>query len=214
MVWNLMFWFAVAYLGVAIIWRYFVPAFRRSKPSSDSDKRPSGAERFFARGQIVPTVAIVFMAAALIVRANPDLIQSKWSENQKEQLGHFSEAMSLYDQATQIASYHRLSADDWESVKALLEASQSEAAQVSDTVLAKLDGELPAHFHDEFLRGLQTGIFGLTQYNQGAPKGTDTLRYNAADSLKIGRELLDQWDDWYLPRQATLAEKIGPVIHD
>jgi hypothetical protein len=154
------------------------------------------------------------LVAAFVVRANPGLVSSEWSQPEIEQLGHFSEAMSLYDQATQIASYYPLQTSDWESIKALLEASLSQAEQVSDEVLAKLDSEMPSHYHDQFLQGLRTGIFGLAQFNQGAPKGTDTLRYGAQDSLKIGRELLDEWDQWYLPRQSVLAEKIGAVVPD
>jgi hypothetical protein len=213
MIWNLMFWFAVAYLGIAIIWRYFVPALSPASSRSrvKTEEAPaSGAKHFFARSRFFPIVAVAFLVIPFVMQYNTGWFDFGWSSHEKEQLQHFSSAMDYYDQATDLASVGGLKLEDWESIRALLEASQSEAEQVSDTVLAKIDDDMPALYRDKFMAGLRTGIFGLGQYTLGKPKGAKTLNYQASDSLDVGRRLLSDWDDWYLPRQQSILNEINP----
>gem|GEM_PF-2766447 len=212
MVWNLLFWLAVAYLSIAIIWRYFVPAFSKAAPRSGKDLAPAppaAAERFFASGRTFPMIAIVLLVIPLAIQSTRGLVDIGWTDDESEQLLHFSAAMDYYDQATQLASLRALKLEDWESIKALLEAAEAEALQVNLEVLAKMDDDMPGLYRDKFLTGLRMGIFGLTQHNIGAPKGSDTLRYRAEDSLTMGRQLLSQWDDWYLPRRLAISKEIG-----
>jgi len=214
MVWNLMFWFAVAYLGIAVIWRYFVPAFSPSaKPRRDKTETVpvSGAEQFFARSRLFPILALVLLVIPPVVKSAEEWRLFGWSQHEKEQLVHFTAAMDYYDQATQISAGRNTNLDEWESVKALLEAAASEGSLVSDTVLRKVNREMPEHFRPKFLAGLNAGIYGLSQYTIGKPKGAVSLPRNVQDSLDYGRQMLAMWDDWYLPREQAIFLEIGEL---
>lgn len=211
MIWNLMFWFGVAYLAIAIVWRFFVPAFSVA-PARDGEGSSSGAKRFFAGSKVFPVVAVIFLAIPLAIQAANGLSGQNWTDDEKAGLEHFRGAMEYYDQATQLATVPALKTEDWETIKALLEASQAEAVEVGDTVLSKLDADMPAVYSEQFLSGLRMGIFGLAQHNLGVPKGQKELAFHAQDSLKLGRELLADWDAWYLPRRNSINQELSKAI--
>lgn len=214
MVWNLMFWFAVAYLGIAIIWRYFVPAFSSSaKQRHDKTEATpvSGAEQFFVRSRIFPVIALVMLIIPPVAKSAGEWRLFGWSEEEKAQLGHFTAAMDYYDQATEISAGRNTKLEEWESVRALLEAAASEGSMVDDKVLRKIDREMPEQYHSKFLAGLTAGVYGLSQYTAGKPKGATSLPHDVQDSLEYGHRMLGLWDEWYLPRQDSIFNEIGDL---
>jgi len=198
MIWDIIFWIGMAYLAVAVIWRFFVVGLRKSVPTSVAEDVGEKTKRGFGLSSWLAVAAAAAVALAFAVKANPDLLKFGWTPEEEAELAHFFEAVSFYDQATEITTgTERLSPDDWETVSALLQASLSEAEQVSDKVLERLHDGLQSHYRENFLPGLSAGSFGLIEFNRRSLNPKDTAVFVYGDSLDVGRELLDEWNTWY-----------------
>jgi len=202
MIWNILFWLGLALLIAWAIWRFLLSG--RRKPSPEGGQAaPSPALR-----RLLPALAVVLLVISILVKQNVVTFGSKWTDEQKAELVHFSDAIDYYDQATALTTGRDVSNDDWETVNALLQASHSEAEQVSDDLLDNLHPELRKVYREEFVPGLSAGVYGLTQHTSFIRYRGDTAQYDFEDSLTRGRTLLAQWNDWFEDHRAAITEMI------
>jgi hypothetical protein len=207
MIWDVLFWLALAYLAAFAFTRYLLPVFRGGKKVG---KKGGAAERSESFGRVwaLPILAILVMAGSYWMKANPDVFQHRWTDDERAELERFESAVGYYEQATAISQDPPLSWSDWESVEALLSAALDELKSVDPKTLARLHPELRTHVEREFIPGLQSGIFGLDYYTQDPAKGIDTARTDMSDSLKAGRQLLAKWNAWYAANQDLIIERL------
>ena len=209
MIWDVILGLAVAYLAALIIWR--LTAGRLSQPVSTGGPAPSGlATRLFGRGWLRPAIALIVIVVVAAVRFGPQIMGGiEWTEAEHAELEHFVEATNLYGEASGLSSSRTLHASDWESVNALLQASLSEAEQVSDSVLMRLDPELKTMFREKFMPGLRLGAYSLRYYAASPQKGSDTIEHHRTDSLNAGRQLLEEWNAWWVDHRNTIQNKLN-----
>ena len=149
------------------------------------------------------TVLAVVLVLALVMMFGPDLLNPKpnWTEAQVAEVEIFLGALEQYQQATLATKQGMLRDEDWETVRALLEASGSEMSMVSEEVLKEIHPELPVRVEKHFLPGIRMGTYGLLFHTALSPKGTlpskDTARIASQDSLARGRDLLTKWSTWF-----------------
>ena len=207
MIWNLILWVAVAFLVVTLLWRLI--ASRRPKPASEATgSGPSPADRVFGRGWLAPVAAVVLALVALGFMYVPQFFRQAWSESEQVEVDHFIEAISMYQDASSLSQKRGVGRGDWESINAMLQATQSEVEQVGDSVLRKIDPELPNMVHEKFIPGLRIGAFGLRWYTGVPQKGRDTVEHHRDDSLKLSRDLLDEWNAWFTAHKADIMSKL------
>lgn len=205
MIWDIVFWLALAYLAYSIFMHFFVSGSGRTAKRSGSEEKAAAGG---AKTWLWPGVAIVIMAVSFGMKANPDLFKAEWTPENREMVDHFDEAILLYEQASAMISVTgRIEAETWESVNALLQAASMEAEMVPVDILDKLHPDLREHFQNEFMAGLQAGVYGLQFYTAGQEKGVDTLEHNMIDSLDHGRALLGQWTEWFMVHKQVLQYK-------
>ncbi|MCX6835177.1 MAG: hypothetical protein NTW07_08620 [candidate division Zixibacteria bacterium] len=204
---NVILWLALAYLLIVVIWR-FLGTKKRGSGQARKAATPGLAQRLFGQGWLIPGLVVVIACIALVVKHPKIIFGPHWNDDEQTQVAHFGEAISLYDQAVEITDASPKSPSDWETVSALLEASLAEAEQVSDPVLLKLHPELKTFYRSRFISGLHAGAFGL-KYFTDASKNYDTVaREIRDDSLKVGRTLLGQWNDWFKPSRAEIMKLV------
>jgi len=201
MIWNLVFWAGVTFLIVTVLFRWLLSR----RPASAAE--PSVVGRFLGRGWIAPVSGILVSLVALVFIYWPQLSKNHWNESEQAEVDHFTEALSLYVDATTLSKQRGVTREDWESVNALLQASLSEAEQVSDSTLQMIDPELPNVFREKFMGGLRIGAYGLRSLTS-SPKDIDTAAGHPADSLSKGRALLEAWNAWYYTHKAELTDKL------
>jgi hypothetical protein len=206
MIWNLLLWLALAYLAAIIIWR-FAQSRRKTTAKKGSAAAPKPMDRLFGRGWIAPTTALLLAVVALIFLYYPSLSGSQWTPSEEIEIEHFIEAMSLYQQASTMVQSTKLIRNDWETVNALLQASQSEAEQISVPTLGRINPELPAMFQDKFLPGLRLGIYGLREFTTGPSKNKDTVVFPGKDNLEQSRGLLLDWNEWFAANRVEIMKK-------
>lgn len=202
MIWTFLFWLSIAFLAYTTIARLIWPAFSK-KEGKDS----GGKAIWFAAG-----VAVLLLALSIYMKAEPVLRSTDWSDAQLTELENLRGAIDYYEQARNIKQGHTPSSDDWQSVVALLQASQNQALTVSEDVMKKVHPLLPTHFRNEFLPGLSAGIYGLIKYNDRVVKpntNVDTLNLDYPDSITVGTELLSRWNKWYDDQKAVIGTKLG-----
>jgi hypothetical protein len=197
----------MAYLAIAVIWRFFVQGLR----TPDAAGHQQEDRKRFGTGVKVAVVALAAVGLAFLAKAKPNLLRFGWSEEQKVELQHFMDAIDYYEQATELtAAWRNPTSEDWETISALLQASLTEAEQVSNDVLDGLHENLQEHYRREFLAGLEVGLYGLRQYTIKKKRmdigGTDT---DIVDSITRGRVLLDQWVTWYDENREDIAKELN-----
>ncbi|MEW5796668.1 MAG: hypothetical protein AB1772_09965 [Candidatus Zixiibacteriota bacterium] len=205
MILDLVLWFALAYLVVMLVWRFVG---RRSSGARDKKTTKSFAERIFGRGWTAPIVVIVIAVGAFFLKAGGSLFGISWSEAERAELEHFVEAIALYQQASEMAASTMLRTEDWETVNAILQAALTEADQVSDNLLNRIDPELTQAFKDNFKSGLMTSIYGLRYYTASPQKGKDTLLHYRMDSINAGRARLQNWNQWFSSHRTEIMNKL------
>ena len=214
MIWDIALWTAVAILVVVVVFRAFGTRSPQSSKRQPKDKRPEASGNFLTQGKGLPTAAIVILVLALIMKFGPDLLNPKpnWSDDQMVEVDIFVEALLQYDQATFNKGQGNLITDDWETIRALLEAAGSGMSMVSDDVLREIHSELPSHVAKEFLPGIRLGTYGLLHFTALSPKGVDPkkdpVKRAANDSLDQGRELLGKWNVWFLTNRKEILSRI------
>ncbi len=209
MIWDIVFWLAFAYLALAVVWHFFISAFRKPRRVPLQKDRGEQPEKKLGQSRVLPVVAIVAIAIAFVMKANPNLLFSGWSEAERAELEHFEEALRFYEQATNMMTFSpTVGPNEWETISALLQASLTEGEQVSDQVLDQLHDDLRAQYRNHFLAGLSAGGFGLAQYNQWDPNKQDTPSNFGADSLELGHDLLGEWNVWYGDHQESILARI------
>jgi len=203
---DVILWLVVAYLIVAVIWRLLRIGKKGSKKGKDA--RPTGfAQRVFGKSWIGILLAAVLIVVILAAKYELGPFGPKWTDDERSQIQHFQEAISLYEQAAAMTDAGQRSFNDWETVNALLEASLAEAGQVSDAILPKMHPELQAYFHSKFMVGLHAGAFGLRYYiNRNKREAPDPQVRD--DSLQAGRKMLKEWNDWFGTNRAEIMRKI------
>ncbi len=207
MIWNVILWAAVAFLVITILFRLL--SSRQPEPvSGEAALEPSPVSKILGRGWIAPVIAVIVAVVALGFIYCPWFCKQNWNETEQVDVDHFIEAISLYQDASTLSQKRGVGREDWESVNALLQASLSEAEQVSDTILKKIDPELPAQFKDKFLPGLRIGSYGLRYYAQPPQKGKDTVEHYRDDSLAQSRGLLEEWNAWFTAHRAEIMDKL------
>lgn len=208
MIWDVILGLAVAYLAAVLVWR--VTAGRISQPASAGGTAPSGlAVKLFGRGWLKPGIALIIIVVVAAVRFGPLLLGGvNWTEAEHAELEHFVEATNLYGEASSLSTGRTLHSSDWESVNALLQASLAEAEQVSDSVLVKIDPELKTMFREKFMPGLRLGSYGLRYYTASPQKGRDTVEHHRTDSLQESRQLLEEWNSWWLDHRGSIQNKL------
>ena len=206
MIWNLVLWAAVAFLVVTILFRLL--SSRQSQPASEAtESEASPVSRILGRGWIAPAVAALVALVAVGFIYAPKSNVRDWTESEAVEVEHFVEAISLYQNASTLSQKRGIRRGDWESVNALMQASLSEAEQISDSTLRKIDPELPAQFQEKFMPGLRIGAYGLRYYAQPPQKGKDTVEHHRDDSLQQSRGLLEEWNSWFLAHKAELMSQ-------
>jgi len=212
MIWDIALWTAAAVLVVVIVVR--LVGTRSQKADSNSSRGPLTTGNFLTQGKALPTAAVVVLVLALAIKFGPDLLDPKpnWSDEQMAEIEGFREALSLYDQATVTKAQGSLFTEDWETIRALLEASGSEMSMVSSEVLREIHKELPSHVGKEFLPGTRLGTYGLINFTAISPKGDDPkgdpVMRDAYDSLAQGRELLGKWNVWFQANREEILRRI------
>ena len=116
-----------------------------------------------------------------------------WSEGEKENAGHFVQALSHSLQAIRIsnASGSGVITDaELREIIRLNKAALHEAALVRDDVLDKIHPELRRYFKEDWQRGVELV----------------TRNLEVGDlSLEVrGQALLDRWADWYSANRAGI----------
>jgi hypothetical protein len=201
MIWDITLWIAAAVLVLAVVLRL------------RGGKKPKTSSNFLTSGKALPVIAAAVVVLALIMRLELATFSSApdWNEEQLVEIESFREALAQYDLATMAFKQGKLNREDWESIKALLEASGSEMDIVSNDVLSGIHSELPAHVANEFLPGIRMGTYGLFKYLEPKPKGVkspDLSVTPANDSLEEGRRLLGDWNRWFDGSQEEILSRI------
>jgi len=208
MIWDIVFWLALAYLAFTVVWRFFVVGLRKTqKKRGGTDVHAQGASLFF-RGRALTVTAVLLVVVAFVMKTNPDIFRSGWSAEERIEVDHFVEALTLYAQANTLASQNNLNNEDWESVLALLQASKAEVELVSDKVLERLHPDLNAHLQEEFFPGIRVGGYGISHFVALRQKGKDTVKHYMEDSLTLGRTLLSQWNNWYRSHAEQIMKRV------
>ena len=205
MIVNIVIYVAVVYVAAWTAWRLF-SARATKTPSAERSRVARLSGRILGGGWIYPGAAIV-LAVILFFFGSNRILSHNWTETERAELAHFTDALSFYDDATSLYSNKaKLSFQEWESVNAMLQAALAEGEQAPPELLKILDPELPQKYQEQFLTGLHAGIYGLRFYTAGPPKGIDTVDYHDTDSLETGRRLLGEWNKWFDPKRAEILE--------
>lgn len=208
MIWDIVFWLALAYLAFTVVWRFFVVGLGKpQKKRGGTDEHAWGTGLFF-RGWALPVTAVLLVVVAFVMKTNPDISRASWSAEERIEVDHFVEALTLYAQANTLASQNNLTNNDWESVLALLQASKSEVEQVSDEVLERIHPDLNTHLQEEFFPGIRVGGYGISYFVAIRQKGRDTVKHYMEDSLTLGRTLLSQWNNWYESHAKQIMKRV------
>ena len=211
MIWDIVLWLAVAVLVVVVIVRLI-----RAQSHKVNSKESSGSQatgNSLTQGIALPTAAVVVLVLALAMKFGPDLLNPKpsWSDEQMVDIEYFNEAIDLYNQAISTKMQGNLINDDWETIRALLEASCSEMSMVSVKVLREIHKELPSRVAKEFLPGIRMGTYGLMNFISLSKKGVDPkkdpVKLAANDSLDQSRELLGGWNVWFQANQKEILRR-------
>ena len=209
MIVNIIVYGAIAYVLGWAAWRLILARTpRKSKAKGSWAARLFG--RLFGGGWVFPGSAIALAAILFFFGADLGLV-TRWSEPERAELGHFTAALSYYDEASLLYSNKtRLSSQDWESVNAMLQTAQAEGEQVRAELLKKLHPELPQKYQELFLAGLRKGAYGLRYFIAPPPKSerNDPAEYYGADSLDAGRQLLGEWSEWFNNNRAQILDKV------
>lgn len=206
MIWNLLLWLALAYLVAIIIWR-FARSSRKSTAKKGSAAAPKTLDYLFSRGWIAPTTALLLAVVALLFLYYPPLSGPRWTSSEETEIEHFIEAISLYQQASTMVQSSKLIRSDWETVNALLQASQAEAEQIGAPTLGRILPDLPTMFQEKFLPGLRLGIYGLREFTTAPPKSMDSVAFPGKDSLDQSRGLLQNWNEWFSANKDEIMNK-------
>jgi hypothetical protein len=207
MIWNLLLWLALAYLVAIIVWR-MVRSRREDKTKNGPAAPPAPIDYLFSRGWIAPVAALLLAVVALTFHYYPQWNKIAWTPSEQVEADHFIEAISLYQQASDLSGNTGMPREDWETVNALLQAALAEAEQVSDPVLARIDPELTAMFKNNFLPGLRLGTYGLRYYTVPGQTGKDTIEHHGDDSIKVSRGLLEQWNSWFMEHRSEIMDRL------
>ncbi len=117
-----------------------------------------------------------------------------WSEAEKENAGHFVQALNHSLQAIRISNagdpFGVITEAEVSEIIRLNRAALHEAALVRDDVLDKTHPELRRHFREEWQRGVELVTRNLEEGNWSAE-----VR---------GAALLNRWADWYLANRAGI----------
>ncbi|MCD6249676.1 MAG: hypothetical protein J7J98_05010 [candidate division Zixibacteria bacterium] len=208
MIWDITLWIAAAVLVVVTVVRLMGAKSHKVNSKESSDSQTTGNS--LTQGIALPTAAVVVLVLALAMKFGPDLLNPKpdWSDEQIVEVEGFHEAIDLYSQAISTKIQGDLINDDWETIRALLEASGSEMSMVSVEVLRKIHKELPSRVAKEFLPGIRIGTYGLMQFIAPSKKGVDPkkdpVKREANDSLAQSRELLGEWNAWFQANQKEI----------
>jgi len=208
MIWDIVFWLALAYLAFTVVWRFFVVGLRKpQKKQGGTDDHAQGTSLFF-RGWALPVTAVLLVVVAFVMKTNPDIFRASWPAEERIEVDHFVEGLALYAQANTLASQNNLTSGDWESVLALLQASKAKVEQVSDKVLERIHPDLNTHLQEEFFPGIRVGGYGIGHFVAGRQKGKDTVKHYMEDSLALGRTLLSQWNNWYGSHAKQIMKRV------
>lgn len=209
MIWDILFWLALAYLAMIVMTRFFGVGLKKQQRASggrDGGGSDSGRSK---RDRWLTAAAVLAIVCSFVMKANPDLFERDWTDEERVELESFEEAIALYDQASALTLANTSNNNEqWESVNALLQASLAESELVSDGVLDGLHPDLETHFREEFRTGLRIGSYGLALYVDPSRRTTDQGREEVADSLDQGRALLAQWNKWYSENEREIFRKL------
>ena len=209
MIWDITLWLAAAVLVVVIVVRLMGAKSHKVNSKESSDSQTTGNS--LTRGIALPIAAVVVLVLAL--KFGPDLLDPKpnWTDEQMVEVEGFREALDQYSQAISTKIQGDLINDDWETIRALLEASGSEMSMVSVEVLRKIHKELPSRVAKEFLPGIRIGTYGLMQFIAPSEKGVDPKRdpvkLEANNSLAQSRELRGEWNAWFQANQKEILRR-------
>ncbi len=142
MIWDIVFWLALAYLAFTVVWRFFLVGLLKPQQKRDGTDNHAWDTGLFFRGWALPVTAVLLVVVAFVMKTNPDIFGTSWSAEERIEVDHFVEALTLYAQANTLASQNNLTYGDWESVLALLQASKAEVELVSDKVLERIHPDL------------------------------------------------------------------------
>lgn len=207
MIWDIAMWAAAAVLVIVII-------LRTIGNRSGGTAKGQSEGNFLTKGKGLPMGAVVILVLALIMKFGPGVLHPKpsWTEEQLVEIEMFRTAIEQYSHATIARGQGDLITEDWETVRALLEAAGSEMSMVSAEVLMKIHKELPARVAKDFLPGIRMGTYGLMQFTALTAKGVDIKndpdKRAGRDSTAEGRELLTKWNEWFLANQVEIFKQI------
>jgi len=199
--------------------RVILPATKNSK--SKSKGKPNAIYTLFSRGKVIPIVGILLVAGSFLLKMYPDAVPdvsmpsfkfdlfSRWSEEEYEEVESLNSSIEMYFIANDINQADVTTAEDWETINAMLQAALTEAESVSDGILEKVHPEMTTHFNDEYKPGLVTGIWALGNRPPGKRKGAgDTTYISYNDSLSYSRDLLGKWVIWYYDNLESIQEAL------
>ena len=201
MIWDVLFWLALAFLALVVISKLIWPMIAGRKDKGSGQKAV----------WIGAAIAVVVFAVSFYMRGESGSATPEWNAQELTQVESLIAALDYYEQAQNLTTGRVPTADDWQTVAALLEAGVEQGEFVGETVLEKVHPRLPEHFRDEFLAGMVTGSHALTEYNQGTVKPfiRDTAQTPYKDSLAVGTELLTRWNLWYDARKDTIRQRLS-----
>lgn len=110
----------------------------------------------------------------------------KWSQSEKENAEHFIQSIRLVVQAHGVSNKRgaiAMSRADFDEMLSLYKNALSEAAIVTDEVLAKAHPELPKNYRLYFQKGMELRI---SSWESSRP-------YEEIQ----GSALMDSWGDWF-----------------
>ncbi len=207
MIWDIAMWAAAAALVIVVVLRAI-----GSRSGDTAESQSEG--NFLTKGKGLPMGTLIVLLLALTMKFGPGLLNPKpsWTEDQLVEVDMFRSAIDLYSQASYTRDQGDLVTDDWETVRALLEAAGSEMSMVSDEVLREIHKDLSSHVAKEFLPGIRMGTYGLLQFTALGKKGVepknDPDKRAGIDSTDQGRILLTKWNEWFLANQLEIYKQI------
>ena len=207
MIVDIVFYGSIAYLVALVVWKLLL-----SKGSKGAGSRPGRistvARQIFNRGWVVAGVVLALAATSCVLKFEPNLLSRRDNLEQAD-LSHFVEAITQYDYATDFSTNKpNLTNDDWETVSAMLQAALAEGEQVRPELLEKLHPELPQKFQEQFLPGLRIGTYGLRSFTNRSKSTADSVAELSDDSLKVGRQLLGEWTQWFKSHRTEIMEQV------
>lgn len=212
MIWDIALWVAAA--GLVVIVALRMKGAGSNGPSGKDTKtgQPKTGGNLLTQSKALPVIMAAVLVLALIMKFQPGILGfgPNWTEDQLDELESFQEALNQYELATLTKGDGKPKTSDWESIRALLEASGSEMSYVSEEVLGEIHQELPYHVANEFLPGIRLGTYGLFHYLNTGKEGeffpNDVIEASQ-DSLVEGRRLLADWNAWFDSNRVEITDR-------